>query len=143
MPVMPRNVERTSSPKVLASFMASMMSWSTPIETFTVCDLFAPWSRRMSTSWSSVGVSTIFASSSRLRDFGGTWCWNRYPGVQCDIESYIYLPLLEETGYIPDQRFTDGGEILGRSTAHPRRTEWLPADRSVRTVAAGMGADNS
>ena len=42
MPVRPRYVERTSSPKVLASFMASMMSWSTPIETFTVCDLFAP-----------------------------------------------------------------------------------------------------
>src|SRR5271155_1651398 len=32
-------------------------------------------------------------------DFGGTWYWNRYPGAQCDIESYIYLPLLEETGY--------------------------------------------
>src|SRR3984893_14370384 len=31
-------------------------------------------------------------------DFGGTWYWNRYPGAQCDIEAYIYLPLLEETG---------------------------------------------
>jgi cyclohexanone monooxygenase len=29
-------------------------------------------------------------------DFGGTWYWNRYPGAQCDIESYCYLPLLEE-----------------------------------------------
>src|SRR6516165_9134853 len=28
-------------------------------------------------------------------DFGGTWYWNRYPGAQCDVESYIYLPLLE------------------------------------------------
>ena len=35
-------------------------------------------------------------------DFGGTWYWNRYPGVQCDIESYIYLPLLEELGYVPE-----------------------------------------
>jgi hypothetical protein len=33
-------------------------------------------------------------------DFGGTWYWNRYPGAACDIESYIYLPLLEETGYV-------------------------------------------
>ena len=28
-------------------------------------------------------------------DFGGTWYWNRYPGAMCDIERYIYLPLLE------------------------------------------------
>ena len=34
-------------------------------------------------------------------DFGGTWYWNRYPGAACDVESYIYLPLLEELGYIP------------------------------------------
>src|SRR6202142_1255510 len=34
-------------------------------------------------------------------DFGGTWYWNRYPGAACDIESYIYLPLLEEIGYVP------------------------------------------
>ena len=34
-------------------------------------------------------------------DFGGTWYWNRYPGAQCDIESYCYLPLLEETGFMP------------------------------------------
>ena len=34
-------------------------------------------------------------------DFGGTWYWNRYPGARCDIESYIYLPLLEEVGYLP------------------------------------------
>ena len=45
-------------------------------------------------------------------DFSGTWYWNRYPGVQCDIESYSYLPLLEETGYMPVQRFADGDEIL-------------------------------
>ncbi|MBT4522473.1 MAG: NAD(P)/FAD-dependent oxidoreductase [Halieaceae bacterium] len=45
-------------------------------------------------------------------DFGGTWYWNRYPGVACDIESYIYLPLLEETGYIPRQKYVTGLEIL-------------------------------
>ncbi|MGY4711192.1 flavin-containing monooxygenase [Mycolicibacterium sp. CBM1] len=44
-------------------------------------------------------------------DFGGTWYWNRYPGIQCDIESYIYLPLLEEVGYIPTERYAHGAEI--------------------------------
>ena len=44
-------------------------------------------------------------------DFGGTWYWNRYPGAQCDIESYIYLPLLEETGYIPREKYSFAKEI--------------------------------
>ena len=39
-------------------------------------------------------------------DFGGTWYWNRYPGAQCDIESYIYLPLLEELGYMPKEKYS-------------------------------------
>jgi len=45
-------------------------------------------------------------------DFGGTWYWNRYPGVACDIESYIYLPLLEEIGYMPTQKYITGAEIF-------------------------------
>ena len=45
-------------------------------------------------------------------DFGGTWYWNRYPGAQCDIESYSYLPLLEETGYMPKLRFSYASEIF-------------------------------
>lgn len=44
-------------------------------------------------------------------DFGGVWYWNRYPGVQCDNDAYCYLPLLEETGYMPSKRFADGEEI--------------------------------
>jgi cyclohexanone monooxygenase len=44
-------------------------------------------------------------------DFGGVWYWNRYPGIQCDNEAYTYLPLLEETGYIPTAKFADGREI--------------------------------
>jgi cation diffusion facilitator CzcD-associated flavoprotein CzcO len=48
-------------------------------------------------------------------DFGGTWYWNRYPGAQCDIESYIYLPLLEETGYIPKEKYSFAPEILEHS----------------------------
>lgn len=45
-------------------------------------------------------------------DFGGTWYWNRYPGAQCDVESYIYLPFLEETGYIPTEKYVRAPEIL-------------------------------
>jgi cyclohexanone monooxygenase len=50
-------------------------------------------------------------------DFGGTWYWNRYPGAACDVESYIYMPLLEETGYIPTEKYAKAAEIY----AHCRR----------------------
>jgi cyclohexanone monooxygenase len=50
-------------------------------------------------------------------DFGGTWYWNRYPGAACDTEAYIYLPLLEETGYVPTEKYAKAPEIL----AHSRR----------------------
>jgi cation diffusion facilitator CzcD-associated flavoprotein CzcO len=48
-------------------------------------------------------------------DFGGTWYWNRYPGAQCDTASYVYLPLLEETGYMPTEKYVYGPEILEHS----------------------------
>lgn len=44
-------------------------------------------------------------------DFGGVWYWNRYPGIQCDNESYCYIPMLEELDYIPTKKFADGPEI--------------------------------
>ena len=60
-------------------------------------------------------------------DFGGTWYWNRYPGAQCDIEAYIYLPLLEETGYIPKEKYSFAPEIM----EHSRRI----AESSTSTAA--------
>jgi cyclohexanone monooxygenase len=48
-------------------------------------------------------------------DFGGTWYWNRYPGAMCDVESYCYLPLLEELGYIPKHKYSFAPEILEHS----------------------------
>ncbi len=45
-------------------------------------------------------------------DFGGTWYWNRYPGAQCDTASFVYMPLLEETGYMPSEKYARGPEIL-------------------------------
>jgi cation diffusion facilitator CzcD-associated flavoprotein CzcO len=48
-------------------------------------------------------------------DFGGTWYWNRYPGAQCDTASFIYLPLLEEVGHMPTEKYTHAPEILEHS----------------------------
>jgi cyclohexanone monooxygenase len=45
-------------------------------------------------------------------DFGGVWYWNRYPGIQIDSDAYCYLPLLEETGYIPKEKFSKGDECF-------------------------------
>lgn len=83
-------------------------------------------------------------------DVGGTWYWNRYPGIACDVESYSYLPLLEEMGYFPSMKFASGFEILeycqlmaertgfyDRCLFHTtvERTDWNEADArwSVRT----------
>src|SRR6185437_5502228 len=50
-------------------------------------------------------------------DFGGTWYWNRYPGIRCDVESYIYMPFLEELGYIPTEKYAGGDEIRAHCQA--------------------------
>ncbi|CAN5325772.1 NAD(P)/FAD-dependent oxidoreductase [soil metagenome] len=54
-------------------------------------------------------------------DFGGTWYWNRYPGAACDVESYVYLPLLEELGYMPSEKYARGPEILEYARSIARR----------------------
>ena len=48
-------------------------------------------------------------------DFGGTWYWNRYPGAQCDTASFVYMPLLEETGHVPTEKYAHAPEILEHS----------------------------
>ncbi|MGE2692497.1 flavin-containing monooxygenase [Mycolicibacterium pulveris] len=53
----------------------------------------------------------------KAADFGGTWYWNRYPGIACDTDSYLYLPLLEETGYIPAMKYSPGDEIFDYAKA--------------------------
>jgi cyclohexanone monooxygenase len=47
-------------------------------------------------------------------DFGGTWYWNRYPGAQCDTASFVYMPLLEETGHMPTEKYAHAPEILAQ-----------------------------
>ncbi|MCZ6502994.1 MAG: NAD(P)/FAD-dependent oxidoreductase [Gammaproteobacteria bacterium] len=51
----------------------------------------------------------------KASDFGGTWYWNRYPGAMCDVESYCYLPLLEELNYIPKHKYSFAPEIFEHS----------------------------
>jgi cyclohexanone monooxygenase len=56
-------------------------------------------------------------------DFGGTWYWNRYPGAQCDTDAYCYLPLLEELGVMPTQKYADAVEIFEHSQRIGRHYE--------------------
>jgi len=61
--------------------------------------------------------------------FGGTWYWNRYPGLHCDVESYTYMPLLEETGYVPRFKYAPGYEI--REHAERIATQWGLHDKAL------------
>ncbi len=56
------------------------------------------------------GVTT-FRNIDHAGDFGGCWYWNRYPGVECDNDAYVYFPLLEEMDYMPSRKFAPGYEI--------------------------------
>jgi cation diffusion facilitator CzcD-associated flavoprotein CzcO len=56
---------------------------------------------------------TSFRIIDKAADFGGTWYWNRYPGCMCDVDATIYLPLLEETGYMPTEKYASATEIFG------------------------------
>jgi len=74
-------------------------------------------------------------------DFGGTWYWNRYPGAQCDIESYIYLPLLEELGYIPKEKYSYGPEIFEHSQRIGHHFD-LYRDACFRTQVTDLSWDD-
>ncbi len=58
------------------------------------------------------GIGT-FRNIDTAGGFGGTWYWNRYPGLQCDNDAYCYMPMLEEMGHLPTKQFEDGYNILG------------------------------
>jgi cation diffusion facilitator CzcD-associated flavoprotein CzcO len=75
-------------------------------------------------------------------DVGGTWYWNRYPGAMCDVESYIYLPLLEETGYVPKEKYSRAPEILAHSQAIAKAYD-LYSDACFQTEVTGMAWDEA
>jgi cation diffusion facilitator CzcD-associated flavoprotein CzcO len=62
----------------------------------------------------------------KAADFGGTWYWNRYPGAACDVESYIYMPYLEETGYIPSEKYAKAPEIFAHCQRIGRHFDLYP-----------------
>jgi cyclohexanone monooxygenase len=74
-------------------------------------------------------------------DFGGTWYWNRYPGAMCDVESYCYLPLLEELGYMPKHKYSFAPEILEHSRNIARHYR-LYDDALMQTAVTEMRWDD-
>ena len=59
-------------------------------------------------------------------DFGGTWYWNRYPNCRCDVESYIYLPLIERFGEMPTEKYIRSSEILAHAQRVARQLNLYP-----------------
>ncbi|MGH7018321.1 MAG: flavin-containing monooxygenase [Brevundimonas sp.] len=75
-------------------------------------------------------------------DFGGTWYWNRYPGAACDIESYVYMPLLEELGYVPTEKYARSPEIFRHSQAIGRHFD-LYRDACFQTEVTELRWDEA
>jgi cation diffusion facilitator CzcD-associated flavoprotein CzcO len=75
-------------------------------------------------------------------DFGGTWYWNRYPGAMCDVESYCYLPMLEELGYVPRHKYSFAPEILEHSRAIARHYR-LYEDALLQTAVTELRWDEA
>jgi cation diffusion facilitator CzcD-associated flavoprotein CzcO len=73
-------------------------------------------------------------------DVGGTWYWNRYPGAACDVESYIYLPLLEELDYVPTEKYSRGPEIFAHAKAIAEKYD-LYRDACLQTEVTEMRWD--
>ncbi len=73
-------------------------------------------------------------------DFGGTWYWNRYPGAMCDVESYCYLPMLEELNYVPKHKYSFAPEIMEHSKAIARHFR-LYDNALLQTTVTGMRWD--
>lgn len=68
----------------------------------------------------------------KAADVGGTWYWNRYPGIACDVESYVYMPLLEELDYVPTEKYAKGAEIFAHCQAIARHYD-LYRDACLQT----------
>lgn len=80
-------------------------------EDLDVAILGAGWSGLLSAYHLKKAGVTDFRNIDHAGGWGGVWYWNRYPGLQCDNDAYCYLPLLEETGFVPSKKFADGFEI--------------------------------
>jgi cyclohexanone monooxygenase len=88
-----------------------------------------------------IGVESI-RFIDRAGDFGGTWYWNRYPGAQCDIEAYVYMPLLDELDYVPTERYAHAPELLQHSINIAKHYD-LYRDTCFQTEVTGMEWDDT
>ncbi|CAM5634408.1 flavin-containing monooxygenase [Streptomyces atroolivaceus] len=75
-------------------------------------------------------------------DFGGTWYWNRYPGIHCDIESHVYLPMLDETGYVPEWKYAPGEEIRRHAVRIAEKYDLYP-DALFSTAVTSLTWDQA
>lgn len=73
-------------------------------------------------------------------DFGGTWYWNRYPGIRCDTESYVYVPMIEQVGSFPSEKYVRGSEIREHLLQMARRYD-LYRNACLQTGVTGMRWD--
>ena len=97
------------------------------------------------------GFSGLLAAASLLKegvtdiriiekgsDVGGTWYWNRYPGCRCDVDAFTYLPLIEDFGEMPSERYARAPEILD----HARRIAEKTGMKERALLQTGVsGAD--
>ena len=97
------------------------------------------------------GFSGLLAAASLLKEgvtdirviekgseVGGTWYWNRYPGCRCDVDAYTYLPLIEDHGAMPKERYSRAPDILD----HARRIADRTGIRDKTLLQTGVsGAD--
>ncbi len=83
---------------------------------------------------------TGFRNIDHAGDFGGVWYWNRYPGIQCDNDAYCYLPMLEEMGYMPSKKFSDGRDIYEYIRSIAKRFE-LYEKAFFHTLVTGIRWD--
>ncbi|MDB5687592.1 MAG: monooxygenase [Rhizorhabdus sp.] len=75
-------------------------------------------------------------------DLGGVWYWNRYPGIRCDTESYIYIPMIEDVGSVPSEKYSRGSEIHGHLLQIAQRFD-LYRNACLQTAVTGLAWDDA
>ena len=73
-------------------------------------------------------------------EVGGTWYWNRYPGCRCDVDAYTYLPLIEDHGAMPKERYSRAPDILDHAKRIAARTG-IQGKTLVQTGVSGADWD--
>ncbi|CAH1691030.1 Pentalenolactone D synthase [Hyphomicrobiales bacterium] len=75
-------------------------------------------------------------------DVGGVWYWNRYPEAKCDVDALIYMPLLEETDYIPTMHYAPAPEIYEHARRIARKFD-LYRDALFHTTITALEWDEA